>query len=297
MTWYYVINGQVAGPISDQELLSKFRLGAISRTTLVWRSGMAEWQPAAQVTEAVQIPLAPQQPVRPFARSIDTGIPPQLAGTPPVLPHFFCTFCGQIIPADQLVRISGRAVCAPCKPLYVQQVSEGLNAPVKAPVLGQPLPMNWPTEPDPDLADPLARLLAYILDWVFILGLLGVAWFFLLFFVVSVVTFRMGQSSPVSGMAPRFMLLISVPLALGWVFFYWTFFIGRRGASPGMKIMKLELVRGNRSDVSYSRAFARAVALDVINLFTMGLTNITAFFDREKRTVVDMICDTRVVRN
>ncbi len=29
----------------------------------------------------------------------------------------------------------------------------------------------------------------------------------------------------------------------------------------------------------------------------MGLTNITAFFDSERRTVVDMICDTRVVRN
>jgi hypothetical protein len=29
----------------------------------------------------------------------------------------------------------------------------------------------------------------------------------------------------------------------------------------------------------------------------MGLTNLTAFFDRERRTVVDMMCDTRVVRS
>ena len=86
-------------------------------------------------------------------------------------------------------------------------------------------------------------------------------------------------------MATGFVFLISLPLALGWVFFYWTFFIGRRGATPGMKIMRLELVRADRTDVSYGRAFGRALALDAINLFTMGLTNITAFFDREKRTV------------
>ena len=49
--------------------------------------------------------------------------------------------------------------------------------------------------------------------------------------------------------------------------------------------------------VGYGQAFGRALLLYVINAFTMGLTNLSAFFDREKRTVVDMMCNTRVVRN
>ena len=40
-----------------------------------------------------------------------------------------------------------------------------------------------------------------------------------------------------------------------------------------------------------------ALLLYVINTLTMGLTNLTALADSEKRTVVDMIFDTRVIKN
>ena len=115
MTWYYVKDGEAAGPISDEELLSHFRLGHILPTTLVWRSGLPEWRPAAAIVPQL-VPSAAAPSFSP-ALSAHREAPSQLAaGPPPVLPNFFCTICGGIIPADQLVRIKGRAVCAGCKP-------------------------------------------------------------------------------------------------------------------------------------------------------------------------------------
>jgi len=294
MTWYYVKDGGPAGPISDEELLSKLRLGSILPTTMLWRSGMPTWQPASEVTRTIQN----SPPPAPSSSSSAGGVPPELtAGPPPVLPHFFCTYCGNIIPADQLVHISGRAVCAACKPAYVQQVREGLNTPIKVPVLHSRV-TAFPSTPQPesDLGDPWVRLVAYILDWTFVMVPLVIGWFLFFFFVLGTVMSQKGRGSPTPEMATGFIFILSMLLAFGWIFFYWTFFIGRSGSTPGMKIMKLEMVRADRSPVSYTRAFSRAVALYIINAFTMGLTNITAFFDSERRTVVDMICDTRVVR-
>jgi uncharacterized RDD family membrane protein YckC len=64
-----------------------------------------------------------------------------------------------------------------------------------------------------------------------------------------------------------------------------------------MRIMKIKMVRSDRSPVLYGRAFGRFLLFYALNQCTMGLTNLTAFFDRERRTVVDMMCDTRVVRS
>jgi len=294
MTWYYVKDGEAAGPIDDEEFVSKLRIGAILPTTLVWRAGMPEWQAASKVTADLTPPPTLEHG---FSPALGTAIaePPEIvSGPPPVLPHFFCTVCGNIIPADQLVRISERNVCAACKPGYVRQVSEGLNAPLKAPVIGSASDTYAvSTGPDSDLADPASRLVAYILDLVFITVPMMVIYF--LFIVVGVVMATSNSAAP-----PAFVLagmFAFLGLALLWCFFYWTWFIGRRGATPGMKIMKIKMVRADRTPVSYARAFGRAALLYVINAFTMGLTNISAFFDREKRTVVDMACDTRVVRN
>jgi uncharacterized RDD family membrane protein YckC len=294
MIWYYVKDGEAAGPISDEELLSQLRLGQILPTTLVWRSGQAEWQPAASVTPQI-VPPTPRPPYSP-ALSANTDVPPELtSGPPPVFPHFFCTMCGSIIPADQLVRIGTRAVCGACKPLYVQQVREGLDAPVKAPVIGNAL-QGLPANADNNFADPWVRLVAYILDWVFITVPAGVAWL-LFILLLGITAHQSGKSSSTSEMIVGFLFLFFILLTFGWAFFYWTFFIGKRGATPGMNVMKLKMVRADGTPVSYALALGRAVLLYVINAFTMSLTNITAFFDRDRRTVVDMICDTRVVRN
>ena len=297
MTWYYVKDGEAAGPISEEELISKVRAGSVLPTTLVWRTGMTEWEPVSKAAP----PIAPAAESAmtagsPVLGNIIAATPETAPGIPPVLPHFFCTFCGTIIPADQLVRITGRNVCGACKPNYVQQVREGMETPFKAPVVGEGFPGTINNRAS-EFADPWTRLVAHILDLVFIGIPIMVAYMLVaLTMGIAIGTAASGKNMSAT-IASSFMfgVMLFMALAFVWVFFYWTFFLGRSGSTPGMKIMKVKMVRGDRGPVGYGRAFGRAVLLYVVNAFTMSLTNITAFYDRERRTVVDMICDTRVV--
>lgn len=71
MNWYYAKDGQQAGPIDDTQLASLVAAGTIRGETLVWKEGMAQWQPYQQVwtdgmpdwrqagTAPARIPAAP----------------------------------------------------------------------------------------------------------------------------------------------------------------------------------------------------------------------------------------------
>jgi uncharacterized membrane protein len=43
MSWYYEKNNEQHGPVSEDELMSLYRGGAIRGENLVWRKGMADW--------------------------------------------------------------------------------------------------------------------------------------------------------------------------------------------------------------------------------------------------------------
>ena len=42
--WYMAIGGHQVGPVSQDEILANLRNGSIDRNTLVFTSGMANWQ-------------------------------------------------------------------------------------------------------------------------------------------------------------------------------------------------------------------------------------------------------------
>lgn len=48
--WYYTLNGQQAGPISQEELTQKLN-GELPTDTLVWKEGMSEWSKANATVE------------------------------------------------------------------------------------------------------------------------------------------------------------------------------------------------------------------------------------------------------
>jgi membrane protease subunit (stomatin/prohibitin family) len=64
--WFIGAGGQQAGPFDLSALSGQAQTGALTRGTLVWRSGMAQWVPAEQVPElagvlgSVPPPLPPQ---------------------------------------------------------------------------------------------------------------------------------------------------------------------------------------------------------------------------------------------
>ena len=48
--WYYAdAEGVRQGPVEAEALLAQYAAGAVQRQTLVWREGLADWQPLASV--------------------------------------------------------------------------------------------------------------------------------------------------------------------------------------------------------------------------------------------------------
>jgi len=56
MNWYYAEGTQQRGPISEAELQQLAASGNITDATLVWREGMAQWQPYGQVKRSASAP-------------------------------------------------------------------------------------------------------------------------------------------------------------------------------------------------------------------------------------------------
>jgi len=49
--WYYSKNGLQLGPVSQEDLSEKAKSGEVLSSDLIWREGMADWLPFAQVHE------------------------------------------------------------------------------------------------------------------------------------------------------------------------------------------------------------------------------------------------------
>lgn len=85
--WYFGRNGRQEGPVSDEQLRTMIRNGSLRREDLVWREGMADWQPAGDVPGLpFPSPAAYSPPPPPPAPYPSPYAPPQsqYAAPPPV---------------------------------------------------------------------------------------------------------------------------------------------------------------------------------------------------------------------
>jgi uncharacterized RDD family membrane protein YckC len=110
MDWYYAENSERKGPVSDEALAQLAGSGVVSDTTLVWRAGLAGWQPYASVREAA--PTAGAQAL------------------------VFCSECGRQYTPAELVAIGSRQVCAGCKAMVLQRIREGSGSVSARPYAG-----------------------------------------------------------------------------------------------------------------------------------------------------------------
>jgi uncharacterized RDD family membrane protein YckC len=62
MDWHYVALGKAVGPIPEEELTRLAAAGQITRDTLLWHAGMAEWKEAKLVKPDLWPPMAPPAP-------------------------------------------------------------------------------------------------------------------------------------------------------------------------------------------------------------------------------------------
>lgn len=253
MNWFYAQNGKQIGPVDEGELDGLVRRGEIVASTLVWRSGLEDWRPYADVRPPngpVPLAQAPQPP--PVADESERR----------------CVECGEVFPADELVRLAGADVCGQCKSTFLQKLREGEPRQGRLPYAG-----FW------------IRGAALFFDGLILLPPSLLVWG-LVFFYDPLILIENGGFNP-----RRF--LMQLVLMLGGVA-YDTFFVGTFGATPGKMICDLQVVQSDGSRLSYVRAFGRCFARWLSGvIFCIGY--LMAAFDDEKRGLHDQICDSRVI--
>jgi len=80
MDWFYAQNNQQHGPVTAEALVSMLQQGHVQPADLVWREGMANWQPASTVPELGAATPAINPSLGYFNPALGSGAPPIYAG-------------------------------------------------------------------------------------------------------------------------------------------------------------------------------------------------------------------------
>jgi uncharacterized RDD family membrane protein YckC len=259
MPWYYAEGALQNGPVTDEEFRGLVENGKVRGETLVWREGMANWQPYASVaTPAVGEAVIPA--------------PPALVAAAPLAAHeVVCQHCGKVVAKENAIQYGTAWVCADCKPVFVQKLREGASVPLE----------------QARYAGFWIRVGAKLIDGL-ILGVVLVAPFLIYMFRLA------AGGAP----DPQQQIIAQVVFQLAyWIVLvgFNTFFIGKFAATPGKMACGLRVIMSDGNRVSYGRACGRAFA-DILSGLICNIGYIIAAFDDQKRALHDHMCDTRVVR-
>jgi uncharacterized RDD family membrane protein YckC len=258
MKWYYADAGRQVGPVEDAQLDDLVRSGAVRDDTLVWREGMANWQPHSAV------------------RGASKPVPIPAAAVPIAAETRFCSECGRPFPANEMVTIGAATICAQCKPLYMQRVREG----------GQPIGVRR-------YAGFWIRFVARVIDGI-ILVVVGFIINLPLQMALGLSATRVGD---VTTALPVLLGTIGLSLAVNLILqgAYEVYFLSTRGATIGKLALGLKVIRADGGPLSVGQSAGRFFAYLLDAYFTLTIGFIIAGFDSEKRALHDRICDTRVI--
>jgi uncharacterized RDD family membrane protein YckC len=259
MKWYYADAGRQVGPVEDVQLDELVRSGAVRDDTLIWREGMANWQPHS----AVRGPAKP--------------VPIPAAAVPMAVETRFCSECGRPSPAHEMVTIGSATICAQCKPLYMQRVREG----------GQPIGVRR-------YAGFWIRFVARFLDSVILSIVISI--FIIPLALIFGVSMPTAGADP-AVLLPMILHFeaIAAPIAILLTMIYEIYFLSSRGATIGKMALGLKVIRADGGPLTAGRATGRFFAYLLDSYFTFTIGFIIAGFDVEKRSLHDRICDTRVI--
>ena len=252
MKWFYADQGQQKGPIEESALNDLVLAGVVRDDTLVWNEGMPTWQTHSSV-----------RGVAPTSTPLSTN----------ATDTRYCGECGRPFPGNALVAIGPVAVCAMCKPAYLQKLREGGTAVGTRRYAG-----FW--------IRAAARIVdAILLNVVFLIVRIP--------FGVAMFTPNVAQN-PAAAMALLAPLLLITFLSIIAAACYEIFFIAKRGATLGKMIFGLKVIRTDGSPLSVGLSTGRYFA-QLINSFTLGIGYFMAGWDDQKRALHDRICETRVI--
>jgi uncharacterized RDD family membrane protein YckC len=280
MSWFYESAGHQAGPVDDAALAGLVNAGTVAGPTLVWRPGMAAWQPYQEVWAASAAAASGQHPALSDAGNGSVATAVARAITPAgLLAGFgYCTECGRGHASDDLAPVLDRRVCGACKPALLQRLREGALQALAAQRYAGFWIRTGAAVLDSVIQTPVNLLVSFLAIWL----------------LSAPNSWGMTSSGSSPGLRAQLAANAITQLAsFGLQLAYSTFFVGRFGATPGMLICGLRVRRSDGSALTYRRALLRALA-NMLNHFTLGLSYILVAIDSEKRGVHDYLCDTRV---
>jgi uncharacterized RDD family membrane protein YckC len=277
MSWYYASGGQQQGPVDDAQFENMIQAGQIKPADLVWKEGMANWQPLSTVrpdvltTASAAVPMAASVTVPPV---VSSGLNPD---------EITCVECGGRFTKDNAIQYGSTWVCASCKPVFVQKLKEGAAVGATAGVATMNYAGFW------------IRFVAKLIDNLIIGAVISIPMVVLIFGLIG-----SAASSQKDTMGPLVAMLFNLGIfgiQLVWILVmvaYNTFFIGKFGATPGKMAVGLKIVTAEGLSVPMLRAFGRAWA-EQLSSCILNIGYIIAAFDPEKRALHDHICNTRVI--
>ena len=262
-SWYYVKDGERIGPIGRGQLDARVAAGEVNAETLVWTVGMGAWMRAGAVTE-LGLPPAPLRP--PSARDTDEQEDEERElGAEMFAP----------VRADD---DEGRADLARAERDLRERIehAEGRARGVGGAVVYAGFGVR--------LAAKLVDLVIFYGMGLIVQGVVAAVWF--------------------DGVVPHMLedwegwtrfALVAGPINLAVVLAYSVYFILRHEATPGKRLLGLRVVRTDGARLGAGRVIGRHFA-EQISTLTFFAGYVMAAFDEQRRTLHDMICDTRVVQ-
>ena len=100
MNWYYAVGEERKGPVSEEEFQRLIQQGVIAPKTLIWRDGLANWQP--------------------YGGGLATSAPGMVPAGSVV-----CANCQRTFPESEIISLVGNSYCTGCKPIVLGRLKEG----------------------------------------------------------------------------------------------------------------------------------------------------------------------------
>ena len=274
--WYYADRQRrQIGPQPAETLAQRFRSGEIDAATLVWREGLATWQPLGSLRAELGLEDASAtldfriEPVLATPASTDTGAALGNGDSPHAAPATAAT-------------VGYSPYAAPAAVMDEMHVGA-------APVYGG----------DVVMAGLWRRFAASVIDGV-VTGVASYALLIPLTLVLGISLSSLAENELAgAGASVSFMLFYyGISLGLPMLYFAWMH-SSRTQASLGKMAVGAKVVRTNGEPIGFWRALLRYLAYLVFTVLTCGvgvlISGLMVAFTERKQALHDMLCDTLVV--
>ncbi len=187
-----------------------------------------------------------------------------------------CSFCMETFPENEIIEIQGHKCCYQCKPIAVQQLQENsLNVSAKHMFAG-----FW------------IRVGAVLLDTLILSPIVLIPNIIMFVKLFTAVINNPGVPPDTSLVASMNLLSLS-NFIIG--FSYSSIMIWKYGGTLGMQIVKIKVIDVNTDEnISYLKSVGRYFSA-ILSGIIIYIGYIMIAFDPEKRSLHDMICNTRVI--